>query len=120
MASEPVYEEFSRPLPALPPPYNPEEPMPKAAVRPRISNYGDLTVTEQGGVQHMGLSGRHGENARQNVTEASSYMAMSSPGRPRDRPYSTMNSTHEKALELRQAGGNGKKRQEREKMYVNV
>ena len=116
MVYEPVYEEFSRPLPALPPPDNPGEPMPKAAV----SNYGDLTVTEQGGVQHMGLSGRHGENARQNVTEASSYMAMSSPGRPRDKPYSTMISTHEKALELRQAGGNGKKRQEREEMYVNV
>ena len=119
MDSEPVYEDVSRPLPPLPPHQNPGEPMLKAAVRPKISNYGDITASEQVGVQYMGLSGRHGINARENVTEANSYMALSSVGRSRDNAYSTMESTRAMAPNLRQLEGKGKKKQKRQEIYIN-
>ena len=120
MDSEPVYEDVSRPLPPLPPHQNRGESVPRAAARPKISSYGDLTATEQVGVQYMGLSGRHGKNAGQNVTEANSYMALSSAGRSRDKAYSTMESTRAKAPNLRQpAEGKGTKKQKRQEIYTN-
>ena len=120
MDSEPVYEDVSRALPPLPPPKNPGEQVPKVTARPKIRTYGDITATEQVGAQYMGLSGRRGENAGQNVTEANSYMALSSVGKSRDNAYSAMRSTSAKAPELRQPGGKGKKKQQRQDMYVNA
>ena len=120
MDSVPVYEDVSRPLPPLPPHQNPGEPVPRAEARPKISSEGDLAATEQVEVQYMGLSGRHGKNAGQNVTEANSYMALSSVGRSRDNAYSAMESTRAKAPNLRQpAEGKGKKKQKRQEIYIN-
>ena len=114
-----VYEEFSRPLPPLPPAPNTGTEVTRAAVGPTNGNYGDVAAAEHAGRHYMGLSGGNGNKIRENVTEPKNYMSLSSV-RPEAVSYSALNSTRAKTPGTKQRGNNTKKRQQSGEMYENT
>lgn len=116
---EPVYEEFSRPLPPLPPAPNTGTEVKRAAIRPANGNYGDVAAAKHARRHYMGLSGGNGNNAKENVTEPKNYVPLSSE-RPEAGSYYALNSTGAKTPGTRQLGNNAKKRQQSGEMYENT